>query len=70
MTYETPLPGHEPAFVRLQFTMDDNGLYDLDVAAASAPGFVTRAESDHYDLLTGEEATDVAMAVLEALLRR
>lgn len=64
-----PLPGLEPAYAAVTISRTPDGGYTLTTWAGDGPGFVRRDEMDHYDRLTGDEALDVAVAVLGSVLR-
>lgn len=63
------LPGLEPAFATVAISRTPDGGYTLSTWAGDGPGFIRRDEMDHYDRLTGDEALDVAVAVLGLVLR-
>ena len=66
---DRPLPGFEPAYIRIDVTRTPAEGYSVRVFACEGPGFVAVADSDLYESLVAFEVTDVVAASLMTLLR-
>lgn len=62
------LPGHEPAYIRMDVTRKPSGGYDVRYYSADGPGFISVHDSDLYEDLVSYEVLDVVDVLLSTSL--